>query len=61
MIRRFFQRRKLRKQLKELLGGVTYTLACDDDILEDGRKRELQTVQAASQTYRKAEVVCICR
>ena len=51
MIRRFFQRRKLRKQLKELLGGVTYTLACDDDILEEGRKRELQAVQAELKRY----------
>jgi len=51
MIGRFFQRRKFRKQLKELIGGVTYTLACDDDILEESRKRELRAVREELKGY----------
>ena len=41
----FFRRRKLTKQLKELLNSATYRLDCDDDILDEKTKTELQAVR----------------
>lgn len=46
MFGNLFQRRKLKKQLKELLNSVTYRLDCDDDILDGKTKTELQAVRA---------------
>ncbi len=46
-----FQRRKFKKQLKELINGVTYRLDCDDDILDGKTKSALQDVRAELKKY----------
>ena len=50
-LRKLLQRRKLRKQLKELLNSTAYRLDCDDDILDDKTKAELQKVRAELKQY----------
>ena len=47
----FFRRRKFKKQLKELINGVTYRLDCDDDILDDKTKSALQDVRSELKKY----------
>ena len=47
----FFRRRKFKKQLKELINGVTYRLDCDDDILDAKTKSALQEVRAELKKY----------
>ncbi|MBE6371975.1 MAG: signal peptidase I [Lentisphaerae bacterium] len=47
----FFRRRKFKKQLKELINGVTYRLDCDDDILDAKTKSALQDVRAELKKY----------
>ncbi|MBR4662931.1 MAG: hypothetical protein IKO93_03555, partial [Lentisphaeria bacterium] len=47
----FFRRRKYKKQLKELINGVSYRLDCDDDILDDKTKSALQDVRAELKKY----------
>ena len=47
----FFRRRKFKKQLKELINGVTYRLDCDDDILDANTKSALQDVRAELKKY----------
>ena len=51
MLGNFWQRRKFRKQLKELINGVTYRLDCDEDILDGKTKAELQSVRAELKKY----------
>ena len=47
----FFRRRKFKKQLKELINGVTYRLDCDDDILDAKTKSALQDVREELKKY----------
>ena len=47
----FFRRRKYKKQLRELINGVTYRLDCDDDILDGKTKSALQDVRAELKKY----------
>ena len=47
----FFRRRKFKKQLKELINGVTYRLDCDDDILDNKTKSALQEIQTELKKY----------
>ena len=47
----FFRRRKFKKQLRELINGVTYRLDCDDDILDGKTKSALQDVRAELKKY----------
>ena len=45
MLLKLIRKRKLRKQLKNLLNSTIYRLDCDDDILDSKTKQELQTVR----------------
>lgn len=45
MLWKLIQKYKYRKQLRELRNGVSYTLACDDDILNSDTKQKLQEIQ----------------
>ena len=47
----FFRRRKFKKQLKELINGVTYRLDCDDDILDARTKSALKEIQTELKKY----------
>ena len=47
----FFRRRKFKKQLRELINGVTYRLDCDDDILDNKTKSALQEIQTELKKY----------
>ena len=66
MFGKFFQRRKLKKQLKELMNSVTYRLDCDDDILDGKTKAELQAVRTELKELSRRcdpadrEAVCAC-
>lgn len=51
MFGKFFRKRKFKKQLKELINGVTYRLDCDDDILDAKTKSALQDVRAELKKY----------
>ncbi len=51
MFGKFFQRRKFRKQLKDLINGVTYRLDCDDDILDDKTRTALQDLRSELKKY----------
>jgi signal peptidase I len=51
MFGKFFRKRKFKKQLGELINGVTYRLDCDDDILDAKTKSALQDVRAELKKY----------
>ena len=51
MFGKIFRKRKFKKQLKELINGVTYRLDCDDDILDAKTKSALQEVRAELKKY----------
>jgi len=51
MFGKFFRKRKFKKQLRELINGVTYRLDCDDDILDAKTKSALQDVRAELKKY----------
>ena len=51
MFRKLIQKRKLRKQLKELLNSAAYRLDCDDDILDEKTKTELRCIQSELKQY----------
>ena len=51
MFGKFFQRRKFKKQLKDLINGVTYRLDCDDDILDDKTRTALQNLRSELKKY----------
>ncbi|MBO4631772.1 MAG: signal peptidase I [Lentisphaeria bacterium] len=51
MFRKLIQKRKLKKQLKELLNSAVYRLDCDDDILDDKTKAELQAIRSELKQY----------
>ena len=66
MFRKLILKRKLRKQLKELLNSAAYRLDCDDDILDGKTKTELQSVQSELRRYSSRcdpadlEAVAVC-
>lgn len=51
MFGQFFRRRKFKKQLKELINGVTYRLDCDDDILDGKTRSALREIRAELKKY----------
>ena len=51
MFGKFFQRRKFKKQLKDLINGVTYRLDCDDDLLDDKTRTALQDLRSELKKY----------
>ena len=51
MFGKFFQRRKFKKQLKDLINGVTYRLDCDDDLLDDKTRTALQELRSELKEY----------
>ena len=51
MFRELIQKRRLKKQLKELLNSAIYRLDCDDDILDRKTREELQAVRTELRQY----------